>query len=215
MTHQQTPSGVRAPLVDESVATGRTAELYDRVKQATGLPFVPDMFRLVSTRPDLLEVLLTGFAGIFGGGVLPREVKEIVSAWTSQVNSCPYCVGTHNFFLRLFGGAEELATAIETAKSVDDLPVDDRMRELLRLVTKVSEAAYKITDGDWARAAAAGWSDDELLEAVFCAALFNFINRMVDALGLGTSVAESRISRQPVGPDPLAGGRASAKETDR
>ncbi|HET9255351.1 MAG TPA: peroxidase [Pseudonocardiaceae bacterium] len=194
---QAAVAGVRVPLIDESAATGRTAELYALVKHATGLPFVPDMFRLASTRPDLLEVVIGGFNGIFGGGVLARETKEIISAWTSKLNSCPYCVGTHNYFLRLFGGTEELTEAIKTATSPDELPVDDRTKQLLRLVTKITQAAYKVTDEDWNEAADAGWTNTELLEAVFCSALFNFINRLVDGLGLGTSVSESRISRQP------------------
>ncbi|ATL67444.1 carboxymuconolactone decarboxylase family protein [Nocardia terpenica] len=198
MADPHTAPGVRVPLIEESEASGRTAELYALVKQATGLPFVPDMFRLASTRPDLLEVVLTGFTGMFGGGVLPRETKEIISAWTSRVNSCPYCVGTHNYFLRLFGGPAELTEAIETAASPDELPVDERTRQLLHLVTKVSTAAYRITDADWERTEAAGWTNEEVLEAVFCAALFNFINRLVDGLGLGTSVTESRISRQTI-----------------
>ena len=129
---------------------------------------------------------------------MPRDVKELISAWTSQVNGCSYCVGTHNWFLRQFNGSEELTAAVESASSPDELPIDDRTMELMRLVTRVSTEAYKITDADWDRAAAAGWSRAQVLEAVFCAALFNFINRLVDATGLGTALQQSRISQQEV-----------------
>jgi alkylhydroperoxidase family enzyme len=67
---------------------------------------------------------------------------------------------------------------------------------LMQLVTKVSTGSYKITDADWDRAAEAGWSEAEILEAVFCACLFAFINRLVDATGLGSSVERSRVARQ-------------------
>jgi uncharacterized peroxidase-related enzyme len=194
----QVTSGVRVRLIAESEATGRLAELYEEVKAATGLDFVPDMFRLVSTRPELLEVVLKGYMGIFSQGLLPRETRELISAWTSRVNQCPYCVGTHSFFLQVFGGSEELAQALSTAASPDDLPVDERTRVLLRLLTKLSTGAYRITDNDWREALDAGWSADELLEGFFCAALFNFITRMVDGLGLGTSTTASRISQQEV-----------------
>jgi uncharacterized peroxidase-related enzyme len=200
---------VRVPLVEEGAATGRLAELYERVKEATKLPFVPDMFRLVSTRPDLLEAVLSGYNGIFNHGVLPRETRELISAWTSRVNQCPYCVGTHSFFLQFFGGSKELADAIGAATTPDDLPVDERTRVLLRLLTQVSAAAYRITDEDWQRTLDAGWTADEVLEGVFCAALFNFITRMVDSLGLGTSVTKSRISGQEV-PQGASGGDESA-----
>ncbi|MFR9797582.1 carboxymuconolactone decarboxylase family protein [Streptomyces sp. MS06] len=192
------PSGIRVPLIEEKEATGRLAELYEEVKQATELPFVPDMFRLVSTRPDLLGVVLAGYRGIFLDGVLPRRTRELICAWTSKVNQCPYCVGTHRFFLQVFGGSEELSEAIEAAASVDDLPVDERTRTLLRLLTKLTREAYKITDEDWQSALDAGWTAEELLEAFFTTSLFNFITRMVDGLGLGTSVTASRISQQDV-----------------
>lgn len=191
-------ANVRVPMIEEGQADGRLAELYDEVKKATDLPFVPDMFRLVSTRPDLLEAVLAGYQGIFLDGVLPRQTRELISAWTSKVNQCPYCVGTHNFFLQVFGGSGELATAVETAETADDLPVDERTKVLLRLLTKLSREAYKITDDDWQQALDAGWSTEELLEGFFTASMFNFINRMVDGLGLGTSVLASRTSQLDV-----------------
>ncbi|NML50994.1 peroxidase-related enzyme [Streptomyces sp. R302] len=189
--------GVRVPLIDEAEAAGMTAELYERIKKTTGLPFVPDMFRLVSTRPDLLEVVLAGYIGAFGDGILPRATREMISAWSSKINGCPYCVGTHNWFLTQFGGGEELTRAIAVANEPEELPIDARTLALMRLVTQVSRAAYKVTDEDWARVTEAGWSNEEMLEAVFTSALFAFINRLVDGLGLGGSVAHSRISQQP------------------
>ncbi|MER6288514.1 carboxymuconolactone decarboxylase family protein [Streptomyces sviceus] len=203
-------SGVRVPLIDEADATGHLAELYERAKKVTSLDFVPDMFRLVSSKPELLETMLAGYNGVFNHGNLPRQTRELISAWTSKVNQCPYCVGTHNFFLQVFGGSEELAHAIEASDSPDDLPVDERTRVLLRLVTKLSHSAYRITDEDWQVALDAGWSTDELLEAFFCAALFNFITRLVDGLGLGTTVTQSRISQQELPDDSSSTAAAAA-----
>jgi uncharacterized peroxidase-related enzyme len=187
---------VRVPMVDEAEAEGRTAEVYERIKAGTNLPFVPDMFRLVSSRPDLMEVVLSGYVGVFNDGVLPRATREMISAWSSKVNGCPYCVGTHNWFLSQFGGSEDLIKAISEANTAEELPVDDRTIALMQLVTKVSRDAYKITDSEWDRVAAAGWTNEEMLEAVFTSALFAFINRLVDGLGLGGSVSRSRISAQ-------------------
>jgi uncharacterized peroxidase-related enzyme len=188
VTAEQNDAGIRVPTIAEADATGRVAELYEMLRKATNMPFVHDVFRLTSTRPDLLEIVAVGYTGMFGNGVLPRQTRELIAAWTSRVNSCPYCTGTHGWFLHQFGGEPELVAALGTADSVDALPVDERTRVLMRLVTKVSTAAYKITDEDWAEAGAAGWSNPEILEAVFCAALFNFINRLVDATGLGSTV---------------------------
>jgi uncharacterized peroxidase-related enzyme len=197
MTDPNVLSTVRVPLVEEADAEGRTAELYDAIKSRMGIPFVPDMFRLVSSRPDLLEVVIAGYGGVFNDGVLPRATREMISAWSSKVNGCPYCVGTHNWFLAQFGGDQKLTDAIENSGSVDDLPIDERTKELMRLVTQVGTGAFRITDEDWSRTEAAGWTNAEMLEAVFTASLFAFINRLVDGLGLGNSVTRSRVASQP------------------
>ena len=200
-------SGVRVPLVDEAEATGKVAELYERAKKVTSLDFVPDMFRLVSSRPELLETMLAGYDGVFNHGNLPRQTRELISAWTSKVNQCPYCVGTHNFFLQVFGGSEELAHAIEVASSPDDLPVDEGMPGSAAPADQAQPNRVQDHGWDWEKAPDAGWSADDLLEAFFCAALFNFITRLVDGLGLGTTVTRSRISQQEVPDGPGRPGR--------
>ncbi|WP_285508529.1 peroxidase-related enzyme [Actinokineospora sp. NBRC 105648] len=187
---QENVPGVRVPLVAEAAATGRTAELYERARAATGLPFVPDVFRLTSTAPQLLEVVVSGYAGVFTESALSRGTKELVAAWTSRLNDCQYCVGSHNWFLQQFGGSAELAAAIAGSSTVDALPVDERTAALLRLTTATTTASAGVDD-HWAAAAAAGWSEPELLEAVFCASLFTFINRLVTSLGLGAVVQQA------------------------
>jgi uncharacterized peroxidase-related enzyme len=188
---------VRVPLVAETDATGDLAAIYDDIKGSLNIPFVPDMFRLLSTRPDLLKAILGGYQAIFLGGVLDRRLKETIAAWTARLNQCPYCVGTHNFFVLAFGGTPELTNAIETAAGVEDLPLDDKTKSLLAFTEKITLTPWKITDGDWASTRDAGWSESEVLEASFTAALFGSITRMVDGLGLGSSVEHSRISQLP------------------
>lgn len=201
---------VRVPLIDEKDAHGRLAELYEEVKKATELPFVPDMFRLLSSRPDLLETVVVGYRAMFGEGALPRQIRELICAWVSRVNQCSYCVGTHNFFYQVFGGPPEVGDAIDAAETPDDLDLDEKTRVLLRLVTKVSREAYKIVDEDWQGALDAGWTEEELLETFFTAALFNFIVRFVDGLGLGTSVQSSRISQLEVSEAEVPEARSAA-----
>jgi alkylhydroperoxidase family enzyme len=55
---------------------------------------------------------------------------------------------------------------------------------LLDFVRKVTREATGIVPEDTARLRAVGWSDAELAEAVYVAALFAFFNRVADAFGL-------------------------------
>ncbi|GLW86346.1 carboxymuconolactone decarboxylase family protein [Actinokineospora globicatena] len=179
---EQKPMTERVPMVPEAAATGRVAELYEQARVATGLPFVPDVFRLASSTPNLLEVVVGGYTGVFADSALSRGTKELIAAWTSRLNDCGYCTVAHGWFLQQFGGSAELAAAITSSGGLADLPVDERTLTLLRLTAKVTVGASDV-DAEWADAARE-WTQEQLLEAVFCAALFAFINRLVTTLGL-------------------------------
>ena len=80
----------RIRIVQESEATGETAEIYQSLRETFGMPFVPDVFKLASIRPDLLRILNDGYRAMFFAGVLPRQVKEMIATVVSQANSCSY-----------------------------------------------------------------------------------------------------------------------------
>lgn len=84
------PKNPRIRIVQESEATGEIAALYDKVRSVFGLPMVPDIVKLVSTRPDFTRVLLEGYKAMFFAGVLPRQLKEMIATVVSQGNSCRY-----------------------------------------------------------------------------------------------------------------------------
>jgi alkylhydroperoxidase family enzyme len=80
----------RIPIVQESQATGKTKQLYDEIRAFFGFPAVPDVMKLVGTRPDLLRVMFEGYKAMFSGGHLPPQVKEMVATVVSRTNSCAY-----------------------------------------------------------------------------------------------------------------------------
>lgn len=173
----------RVRIVHESQASGETADLYREIEEYFGLGLVPDIFKLAGSRPDFLRVLWGGYRAMFDGGVLPRQVKEMMATVVSRTNSCSYCTKTHSLFIRSLGGSEEACAAAEVA-DVDALPVEEKHRGLLRLGVKITEHAYRLTDEDFAQLRDAGLSDDEIAEGVFVACLFNSINRIADSFGL-------------------------------
>lgn len=63
------------------------------------------------------------------------------------------------------------------------MPIEQRFKELLRLCVKLTQHAYKVTDGD-VEMVRAGLGDTEILEGVFIACMFNAIDRLADTLGL-------------------------------
>jgi hypothetical protein len=84
---QQQP---RIRIIQESEATGEARDLYDEIRQYFGMPFVPDIFKLISIRPDFLRVYSEGYKAMFFSGVLPRPIKEMIATVVSSANSCKY-----------------------------------------------------------------------------------------------------------------------------
>lgn len=57
-------------------------------------------------------------------------------------------------------------------------------RALLQFVELITLHAWKNTDQNVQRLRGAGWSDEEIAEAVYITAMFAFFNRVADAFGL-------------------------------
>ena len=62
--------------------------------------------------------------------------------------------------------------------------LDEPETGLLRFVRKLNEHAYRIVDEDVDRLRDLGWTDPQIAESVYVAALFAFYNRVADAFGL-------------------------------
>jgi alkylhydroperoxidase family enzyme len=76
----------------------------------------------------------------------------------------------------------------EQVKSIlDDVDgsdlIDTKTKVLLHLAEKINRHAYKVTGDDIAALKKAGCSEDDIFEAVAVTALFNYMDRMADALG--------------------------------
>ena len=55
---------------------------------------------------------------------------------------------------------------------------------LLEYVELITRAAYKSTPDDVQKLRDAGWSEDQIAEAVYVTAMFAFFNRVADAFGV-------------------------------
>lgn len=111
----------------------------------------------------------------------PAE-RELMAAYVSGLNSCHYCHGVHAATATAYGVSPELLTAALT--DLDSAPVDERIRPVLRYIGKLTVEPAKVSDDDAAAVYAAGWDEQALHDAVLVCALFNFMNRMVQGLGI-------------------------------
>ena len=177
-----TKTTARLEIVREADASGEVAELYDELR-GLFLGFVPDVFKLVSTRPDMLGAFVTGYRSMFDGGHLPREAKEVIAITVARVASCQYCATAHDAILRLLGADSRYADAVADGM-LDDPAIPGEIRVLAELATNITQHAYRITDDDLDRVRSHGWDQPQVLEAVWVACLFNGIVRLADTFGL-------------------------------
>jgi alkylhydroperoxidase/carboxymuconolactone decarboxylase family protein YurZ len=78
-------------MVSENDAVGRVKVIYDEIKQAFGIDFVPNLYRVMAPNPDYLEANWAKVKAVmFATGRLDRLTKEIIAVAVSAVQGCHY-----------------------------------------------------------------------------------------------------------------------------
>ena len=73
--------------------------------------------------------------------------------------------------------------------------IDAKTRKLLQLAGKITKHAYKVTEADIQALRDIDCSDEEIFEAIAVAALFNYMDRVADALGAPVEGFQDMIER--------------------
>jgi alkylhydroperoxidase family enzyme len=78
----------RITKVGRSQTTGTVRAALDRMAEQRGN--IPNMFRIVAHRPELLTTMLAHFAEVMKDTTVPVRLKELLAVQTSLANSCTY-----------------------------------------------------------------------------------------------------------------------------
>lgn len=120
---------------------------------------------------------------------LTAAERELLGAFVSRLNQCEYCYQVHNSAAAAFGFAPDLIEKLRA--DVAGAPVEARLKPLLAYARKLTLEPSRMTQKDAEAVLAAGWSEDDLNLAVCICALFNFMNRLVNGLGIEEDPAYS------------------------
>ncbi|HEX3472359.1 MAG TPA: peroxidase-related enzyme [Silvibacterium sp.] len=174
----------KIPLIDEAEATGETAAAYQYFRDQMGRQDVPGILKCFGTNPAFVRQMIDiSSTLLFADGYLTRRQKEMISAYISKLNACPYCLDSHGFFLLVHGAPKEVADKI-IAGEIDDAALSDAERHLLLYVKKVNGESFKTTKEDVQQLRDLGWQDEQIAEAVHVAAMMGLCNRVANAFGL-------------------------------
>ena len=104
-----TPRLATVTPVAESAATGKVAEIFADIKRTKNIDFVPNLWRVLATSPDQLELIWTRLKSLMhpeaAGRCSPLDARtrEIIALAVSATNGCRYCVNSHTAALKKQG----------------------------------------------------------------------------------------------------------------
>lgn len=122
-----------------------------------------------------------------GGSPFSVAERELIAAYVSGLNACSYCHGVHAATAHQFGVSEDLLTLL--LQDIERAPIDAKMKPVLRLVEKLTRMPAKVDEADARAVFEAGWNEQALHDAVAVCALFNYMNRLVEGLGISAGPA--------------------------
>lgn len=163
----------------------------------SGLPEDATVLELFESDPRYAGVVMLVRDWMRGPSELSVQERELLAAYVSALNACPFCVGAHKALAEAYGVDPELLNVI-----IRDEPAGapERLKPVLELARKVTCASGAVTEGDLAAVLDVGFTEDTVHVIVAVAGLFSMINRMVDAHGIKAAPGQTERIMAALGP---------------
>jgi len=145
--------------------------------------FVPNVYQAYSLRPQQLR----GFMALYDAIMteesgLTKAEREMIAVAVSAQNHCFYCLTSHGAVLRIRSKNQVLADTIAANYRAADLT--PRQRAMLDLAVKITNDSAAVGEQDLAALRDHGFTDEDMMDIIQTAALFNYSNRVASALDL-------------------------------
>jgi len=172
----------RIKVISHNEATGRLKEIYDELIVKRGK--LAEVHTIQSLRPESIVAHMDLYMEImYSRSELSRAEREMMAVVVSKTNGCVYCQKHHaealNNYWKDAGKTENFRV------SYRDVHLSDKELMLCRFaeqLTKNPQSAEKIDITEDLKNA--GLNDSAILDATLIVAYFNFVNRIVLALGV-------------------------------
>jgi uncharacterized peroxidase-related enzyme len=161
---------------DVSEAVG---EIYDRFARQRGN--VPNMFRTVAHRPEILQTMIAHMEAVLNTGTLPTALKELVIVRTSQMNNCEYCLASHSLLAKKLGYSDAQIADLAHFESSDTF--NPREKAALRLAERLTRNERPLDEAELADLRL-HFTEGEVVELMAASGLFNYFNRFNNLLAM-------------------------------
>ncbi|MEO0359999.1 MAG: peroxidase-related enzyme, partial [Pseudomonadota bacterium] len=151
---------------------------------------VDNVMRVHSLRPNTMRghVVLYRAALHDDANTIPMWLQEAMSSYVSILNECPYSLANHWANARHLIDDAARADEIEAALRADapERAFEGRELALMRYARKLTKTPNDMVEADVAEMRAAGLDDGQILEANQIIGYFNYVNRLLNGLGVTT-----------------------------
>jgi len=146
--------------------------------------FAPNVLRALALRPDHLLAWWRHYDPLMRGeGRLSRKEREMIALVVSRLNDCEYCLASHSAYLRELSGDATLPDRlVANWRRVEEL--SERERALLEFAEAITRDSARLTPEAIEELRQVGLDDEAIYEAAEVAAMFNYTNRLLNALGV-------------------------------
>lgn len=166
---------------DHASAKGVYADVI-RAMSAAGTP-ISQIWHLFAFKPAATDHLMQFTEAVMRGpSPLSAGLRELVAAYTSAGNQCPFCRNSHAAVAAELLENDGLVRAV--IENMESAPLPESEKALLRFVRKVTLYPYQIGQPDIDSLHSHGWTDEAVYDAITVSALFNFYNRWVSSSGV-------------------------------
>jgi uncharacterized peroxidase-related enzyme len=144
----------------------------------------PTLLRMMlAYSPPAQEAMNDLYHPVVQNGRLSRRLKESLLVAASDARECRYCAGGHSLFLvNEFGYDQEAVRQMRSGGQHDGWT--DAETALVQAVRAAASDPRSLTPGDIAALRDAGWSDDEIVEALIMACHSAWTTTVAQALHL-------------------------------
>lgn len=158
----------RLQQLDPSETTGKVQTLLAGVEKKLGK--VPNLFRVLSNAPAVLEGYLN-FSGALANGTFSPRVREQISLAVAESNLCEYCLSAHTYFAGKVGLNEKDIVDARHATAATD-----KTDAILKLARTIVVQRGELSDATLQTARASGLNDGEIVETIANVAINIFTN---------------------------------------
>lgn len=159
----------------------RTKLLFGVIQLFSRQP-VPDAARVTFYRPDFYgaQAKALTHSAMRGPSSWSVADRELMAAYVSRMNDCPFCIGAHTATATQASGNKAAVAA--ALADVDSAPIQEGLRATLRMLGKLTRDGQLSAD-DVRAVLETGVTRQQIEDALAVCYTFNVTNRLANAFG--------------------------------